>query len=187
MKKILIWILVLIVALVLVALMSFSFYFFQAKKPAATTPVGFPLATTTAGTTQQTQMTIMNQDGSALTTNDFIHNGTTIEDPANPGNYYLAGSSGYCYPDGTCPMAGTSKLYNIIYDSTAKSFIIGLLDEPLSTARMQAEQYLMQTLGITQAQMCSLHYYIGTTTYVNPKYGGDNLGFSFCPGATVLP
>src|SRR5688572_4529375 len=47
------------------------------------------------------------QNGDTVTVSDFIRNGVTIEDPANEGVYYLAGSSGVCNSDGTCPAAGT--------------------------------------------------------------------------------
>jgi hypothetical protein len=83
--------------------------------------------------------------------------------------------------------AATSTDYNIGYDGVAKSFTIALLKEPLGNSRKEAEQFLMTTLGITQQQMCSLNYYVGTTYFVNESYDSSNLGFSFCPGAVALP
>ncbi len=125
--------------------------------------------------------------GGTIVTNDFIHNGVTIPDAANSGRYLLAGNLGYCITDSQKCQAGAVTNFNVFYDSTAGSFTIALLKEPLGQVRLEAEQFLMQTLGITQEDMCRLNYYVGTTAHVNPYYDSKNLGFSFCPGATVLP
>jgi len=49
------------------------------------------------------------------------------------------------------------------------------------------EQFMLKTLGISQQQLCALNYSVGVTRYVNEQYTAKNLGFSFCPGAVVLP
>jgi hypothetical protein len=132
-------------------------------------------------------MTIPTQEGGQVATLNFIDNDITVKDPANEGNYYLAGSSGYCFEDGTCPSAGDPG-FNIVYFSQEGSFAISLNREPLGEVRRDAEQYLRNMLGISETQMCSLNYYISTTVYVNSRYGSmGNLGFSFCPGAVALP
>jgi hypothetical protein len=165
----------------------------QSINSQTTSAIGFPVSTSTSNSASSSNIpTIQNQsiplrDGSTANTKDFIHNGTTIEDPANQGTYYLAGSSGACNKDGSCPTAGTNKDYNILYYPAQNSFNIGIATEPLGPVRLEAEQYLMNALGISEQQMCELNYYVGTTVYVNPQYAGKNLGFSFCPGATALP
>ncbi len=126
-------------------------------------------------------------DGGTTSTLDFINNGTTFEDAANPGNYYLAGTSEYCQPDGSCPTAGPSENFTILYYGGDSSFIIGIMTEPLGQVREEAEQYLKEILGITNEEMCKLNYTIGSSAYVNQTYGGENLGFSFCPDAVLLP
>lgn len=132
-------------------------------------------------------LTVETSDGSPILVKDFISNGITIEDPSNKGWYFLAGDSGACNPDGTCPSAGSEKDFSILYDSVTKSFVVSINTEPLGAVRKNAEQYLMNALGLTESDMCRLEYSVMTTSYVNATYGGENLGFSFCPGAIKLP
>ncbi len=142
---------------------------------------------TTSATSAAQTITIAERGQAPVTVPDFIHNGVTLADSANPGRYLLAGDLGYCpVGGGPCGTASTTD-FNIFYDSTGQYFLIALTQEPIGAARLAAQQFLLQTLGITEAQACALTYYLGTTVDVNPVYAGKNLGFSFCPGATVLP
>ncbi|MBI3572041.1 hypothetical protein HY091_00700 [Candidatus Kaiserbacteria bacterium] len=139
------------------------------------------------GTPASTLILPERDTSTSITTNDFIHNGTTIEDPENKGDYYLAGSLGYCLKDGTCPSGAPSNDYHIVYFSKDQSFTIALIKESIGTARLAAEQFLLATLGVSENDLCNLKYYVGTDIYTNSLYAGKNLGFSFCPGATALP
>ena len=132
-------------------------------------------------------MTLTTQNGAAIVTNDFIHNGVTIPDTANAGNYLLAGNLGYCVSNPQQCQAASSTDFTVYYNSTQQSFIIDLIKEPMGQARLDMEQFMSTVLGLTQQQMCSLNYLVGVTRYVNSQFTGKNLGFSFCPGATVLP
>lgn len=132
-------------------------------------------------------ITIAGQDNASLEVRDFIHNGETIQDVVNPGNYVLAGSLGYCLADGTCPKAADTSTFSISYDEKNASFGIVLLKEPLGETRLAAEAFLSSRLGISRAQLCSLNYYIGTPYWVNEQFSAHNLGFSLCPDATTLP
>lgn len=76
--------------------------------------------------------------------------------------------------------------FDIVYFESNDSFAISLRREPLSENRRQVEAYLQQQLGITQAEMCELRVYIGTSFDVNPEYSGQDFGFSFCPGSVQL-
>ena len=145
-----------------------------------------PLGSTTSSGSTKT-IAVGALGGGTVVTNDFIHNGVTLLDAANKGRYLLAGNLGYCISDPQKCQAGTQTDFSIFYDSTYGSFTIALLKEPLGGARLEMEQFLMNTLGITQSDMCKLNYYVGTTFDVNVAYSAENLGFSFCPGATVLP
>ena len=113
------------------------------------------------------------QDSGVVVTNDFIRNNATLTDASNVGNYYLTGSS--------------TNGYAIGYRMPAQFFTIALEREPLGETRAAAENFLLLTLGISEEQLCSLNYYVGTDVYTSILYAGKNLGFSFCPGATVLP
>ncbi len=131
-------------------------------------------------------MTVKAKLGPVVVT-DFIHNGLTGPDTQNPGTYYLAGSPGYCLSDGTCPHGASATEFNITYDTKAQFFTIALVAEPLGTIRGKAERFLLNTLGISETQLCTLNYYVGTVSALNEQFAGRNLGFSFCPNATVLP
>ncbi|HVB20020.1 MAG TPA: hypothetical protein VNF51_01900 [Candidatus Paceibacterota bacterium] len=137
------------------------------------TPVTTPVSPSMESQPSPQKISVATQNGSVVITNDFIHNNVTLPDPSNVGNYYLTGSS--------------TNGYAIGYRTSAQFFTIALEQEPLSQTRTAAEDFLLSTLGITENQLCSLNYYIGTDANTNSFYAGKNLGFSFCPGATVLP
>lgn len=143
---------------------------------------GFPVApsvvngsgTSTFGTpASQLTMPLAVSSSTTMMAKDFIHNGVTLADPSNEGNYYLTGAS----TDG----------YAIGFRTPGEFFTIALQQEPLGQTRLAAENFLLGTLGVTQDQLCHLKYYLGTDVHTNSYYAGKNLGFSFCPGATVLP
>ena len=164
----------------------------QVSEPATTLPGSAPsdLTSSTSGATPSGatgSMTVAAQDGSQVTVLDFIHNGITILDKVNDGVYMLAGNLGYCLSDpGQCQAAPADN-FNVFYNSAPQSFNTVLTKEPIGQARLLMEQFLLSTLGITQSQLCSLKYRVGVTIYVNEQFAGENLGFSFCPGATPLP
>lgn len=164
----------------------------QTTQPTTTLPVSgsiTPIYNPPSATSSQSAQTmeLTTQSGSVVVSNDFIHNGVTIQDKANTGRYLLAGNLDYCLSNPQECQAGSATNFNIYYESALQSFVIALTDEPVGQARSDMEQFLLSTLGITQQQMCSLNYYVGVTMYLNPQFTGKNLGFSFCPGATALP
>jgi hypothetical protein len=146
----------------------------EQQQPPVTLPSSGSVTQTSSSTSQTPQgISITSQSGSPIVTNDFIHNGVTTADPSNAGNYYLTGAS--------------TNGYAIGYRTPAEFFTIALEKEPLGQTRVAAESFLLAALGISQSQLCSLNYYVGTDVQTNSFYAGKNLGFSFCPGATVLP
>lgn len=127
----------------------------------------------TSSSSTSTAATLSGNDGASIVTRDFIHDPVTMPDPSNPGNYYLTGSS--------------TEGFAIGYRLPAQFFTIALEREPLGATRIAAENFLMQSLGVSQQQMCNLQYYIGTDVKTSSLYAGKHLGFSFCPGAIPLP
>jgi hypothetical protein len=115
--------------------------------------------------------------GNPIAVNDFTKDPQTATSTNIPGHYFIAG--------GVDAFSNGSP-YSIYYYDKDNSFTITILDEPIGELRMQAEQLLQQKLGITQAAMCNLRYYLSVRNDLNPLYAGKNLGFSFCPGATRL-
>lgn len=124
--------------------------------------------------------------GGRMETNDFIANGVTIPDPVNPGTHVLAGTLGYCLPDGSCPTGAETKGFTVTYAEQYNVFTI-ILEEPLRVNRSKAEEFMMKTLGIERRDLCDIPYWIGTTSYINALFSGQDLRFSFCPGAVALP
>lgn len=132
-----------------------------------------------------TAISISGTDGAPITTANFIVAKNTVKDAQNDGQYYIVQSSTSCYPD--CTEKNINVPYDILFNTADNSFTISILAEPLGSARIAAEQYLMDTLKISREDMCKLNYVVSTTSHVNATYGGTNLGFSFCPGAVKLP
>lgn len=163
---------------------------------ATTHGVGLPSAssitqsTTGGGSTDDsslgagTTMSVTGISGEVFQTSNFMTDPVTVKDPINPGYYYLGYHSYEGVPD---PTATATPPYVIEYIASTQYFNIALLQEPIGEERGEAEQYLMAHLGIPQNQMCQLNYTISVPDRVNSQYAGKNLGFSFCPGATVLP
>jgi hypothetical protein len=121
---------------------------------------------------------------SPVTQTNFLSDPTTAQDPINPGYYYLGYHVSEGVPDST---ATENPPYIITYISATHYFNIGIFQEPIGPVRLAAEQYLMARLGISQSQMCKLDYMVSVPDRVNSQFSGLNLGFSFCPGATILP
>ncbi len=189
-----------VLSLLMIIVLSVIWYFFFIPKPAPPSDVSQPNPTLPiGGTTEPTpdpsstpsslpgRMSILSQAGTPVVVNDFIQNGTTLPDEANKGNYLLAGNLGYCTSNPEQCQAASSTGFSVYYNGVPQSFTIDLTAEPIGEARLHMEQFMLKTLGISQQQMCNLRYLVGVTRYVNPQYTGKNLGFSFCPGATVLP
>ena len=151
--------------------------------------ITFPTSTTSPSTGERpmTTITIPARDGTPVTVLDFTARETTIEDVQNPGVLYVAGSPEYCLIDGGCPKGADVDGVHVLYNANDQSFTVALLDEPLSEVRRSAEQFLLLALGVREAELCTLDYYIGTDRGVSENYAGTNLGFSFCPGSVVLP
>ncbi len=131
-----------------------------------------------------TTLSLVAVGGGTIQANNFINDPTTAKDPINQGYYYL----GYHVNEGISdPTATDNPPYIIEYISATQYFNIALLQEPIGWVREEAQQYLMAHLAITQTQLCRLNYMVSVPDRVNSQFSGKNLGFSFCPGATVLP
>ena len=147
------------------------------------TPVTLPASQ--AGLDSATAISVAGADGTSIETANFIIAANTVKDTQNDGQYFIVQSSTSCYPD--CTQKNIAVPYDILFNVSDNTFTISLLAEPLGSARISAEQYLMHVLNVSKDDMCNLRYVVSTTSYVNPTYGGTNLGFSFCPNAVKLP
>lgn len=152
-------------------------------------PAQAPYMNTSNGVPSGITATTNNPSGGQITADntntikDFINDPATVQDPINAGQYYL----GYHFNEGILDATATdSPPYVIDYFSATNYFNIVLFQEPIREVRLQAEQYLMAKLGISQDQMCQLKYTVTVPIRVSQIYAGTNLGFSFCPGSTPL-
>jgi hypothetical protein len=118
-------------------------------------------------------------DGS-ISVRNFFNDPLTIADPVNQGHYQLGT---FIDPASAVP---ADVPYYIEYIASTQYFIISLQQEPIGESRQQAEQFLLGHLGVDQTQLCRLNYTVGTPARVSVLHAGQNLGFSFCSGATQL-
>jgi hypothetical protein len=118
--------------------------------------------------------------------NDFMNDGVTFEDPANPGDYILSSHIGYCLENGFCPDEYSSKYFTIWFDAKDSVFFVQLLEQPIATARREAELYLSNVLNITPKELCGLEYYMSVLKNVDERFAGQHLQFSLCSGSQNL-
>lgn len=181
-------------AVAVVGLIALGFWLTApASRPAVTEnvqPSGqspLPVAgsiTTVAATSSSAETILLAAPGGSIQTSNFLSDPATVQDPIAPGYFYL----GYHPYDGSSdPAAVKNPPYLIEYINATQYFNIALLQEPIGSTRSEMEQYLMAHLGITQDQACRLNYMVSVPNRVNSAFSGRNLGFSFCPGAAVLP
>ena len=124
-------------------------------------------------------ISITTADGGRLQTKDFKNDPAMTRDRINAGRYYL----GFNLTNDPTEKAP----YLIGYVETGDFFNVVLLQEPIGQSRKEAERYLMERLGISQNQMCTLRHTVSVPYFVNAFYTGMSLGFSFCPGSVVIP
>lgn len=196
MKKALYILIVILIGLALAGVVWMVGQYVRPAAPNGQTPYANPYAysnntssvtaTSSGSGAPQATTKILLPNGKSLVVKDFIHNRETVPDTVNPGYYFLAGSVGYCLGDGTCPSGYKTDDFSIVYRAADGLFNITLLAEPLAGSRTGAEIFLLDRLGITEAQLCNINYWVGTTDVINSVYADKNLGFEFCPGATRL-
>lgn len=116
------------------------------------------------------------KSGPPPTVAEFRSNPAVWKDPSNAGYYYLTGD----------PRSGDQP-YQIWFAEKFNLFRIGLYAKPLGKNRQEAEQRLLKILKIEPAAACSLNYSVATVRFVDADLAGEELGFSFCPGARTLP
>lgn len=177
------------VVLVVVGIIALIAYLIKPVKPAPVPAEGPSLPDagsqpSTTGGVSSGSILIPISGGSSVATKDFLNDSATVSDPVNPGYYYLGYHESVGPEDTT---ATDAPPYVIEYIAATHYFNIGLYAEPIGQVRRDAEQYLLTTLGVSQDAACALKYMVSVPDKVNSYYSGQNLGFSFCPGAVQLP
>lgn len=143
-------------------------------------PTSFPGEQSVTPFTDQSDGIRLKTTSGSISVRDFLNDSRTSADPVNQGHFQL----GY-YID---PQVETesSPPYYIEYVADAQYFTIALLQDPIKDSRTQAEQFLLEYLGINQEQLCSLNYMVSAPVRVSSLLAGQSLGFSFCPGSISL-
>lgn len=164
---------------VVIILAAIAFFFLRPHTSPANpgTTGGTTLPSSGQVTVTGPTRTVQTSDKKTLSVHDFSQDTDVQTDPNIPGQYFLAGG---VFADQTTP-------YQVFYQSDDDYFGITLYHEPLKATRAAAEIELMNRLGISKDDMCRLNYVVAPGPGVNDAYAGENLGFSFCPGATKLP
>ena len=157
----------------------FATRFQQEETPTEQNPTTvFPTGENSGSTELEDVITIQGAQGQ-IEVNNFLDDSDNVEDTVNGGlflgNQFPSNESSENYPP-----------YVIQYFSPTNYFNIVLSSEPIRDARLHAEAYLQDKLGLTKMEMCSLNYMVSTPNFVNEYYSGMDLRFSFCPGATPL-
>lgn len=100
-------------------------------------------------------------DINGVETNDFVENALDID---TVGDVYFAENANY----------------QILYMSEYKKFLISVLAQPFDVVRKEAEQDFIRTLGISEAQACTLPVEVTTPYFANPEFSGATYTLSFC-------
>jgi len=168
---------ILLIALVVLTILIGGFMWWRMNSvPQTEVPkqqTGFPVSSSYS--TDSPRIAIPAQNNATVNTLNFLTDTGTKEDSANKGYYFLGNQ-----PEVQNP-------YVIVYIAETHYFNISLLQEPISESRAAAEAYLLQHLGLTKEQLCTLDYMVSVPDSVNNIYSDENLGFSFCQGAVQLP
>ncbi len=70
--------------------------------------------------------------------------------------------------------------YQLLYLPTFNQFLITILTPSFETGRKQAEQALLDNLGISEQDACLLNVDMGTPASINPTEAGKRYPLSFC-------
>lgn len=128
--------------------------------------------TTTVSTTPIGMIKITTKDGGSILMKDFYQSPyTKILDSYNDASIK------------------ESTDYNIEFQPQGPRFFIGLhgKGKELYIARDNAEQGLLDKLGITKEEACQIKVTLGVAFSDSEKASGVNYGLSFCPDGKPLP
>jgi hypothetical protein len=164
------------ILVILIVILGVVFFIRIAMHPATPQPVTenpFASSTnTTGGNISGPSLPVTLTDGSRVAVPDFTK---------TPQPDWAGASAGY-------QVSGSEHAdYQILFYPDNSGFLISILKEPLGQSRLEAEKALRETLKLSDAQLCKLSSQVSTSISVNEQYAGQDLGLSFCPGATKLP
>jgi len=174
-----------IASIVIIALVVGAYFFFTSNTPTPSSgtpnqqnPFGEPSGITAPGVTGSSGdfIVVEAQNGTAVSIPNIIK-----DTPSFP-----IGSHTYYFVTNNQQAEGEDAQFDIVY-GTDSSISIGLFKEPLGATRVAAENSLRSLLKQSDSVLCTLVISVAVPYSVNQFYSGQNLGLSFCPGATALP
>lgn len=75
----------------------------------------------------------------------------------------------------------------VIIISPAKQYVqMTIYGTPVGRYRKEAEKFLLNYFGISEADACTTPYLVVPSDDTNSEYAGTNVGLSFCPGSVRL-
>jgi len=178
---------IIIIAVIILVILGSVWYLFLSK-PATTqpqpvssgqNPFGQPAgntSTTIPGNTIQETTQLQTNTGQNITVPDLTAG--KVGFPIGTHQFYFVTSNQ--------ETQGDNAQFDIVYGSDS-SISIGLFKEPLGQARLAAEASLRKLIPLSDPELCTLKITVAVPYQVSQFYAGQNLGLSFCPGATVLP
>ena len=167
----------------LVVIGGVGYFFFRATPSAPTPEGGNPFgnpagnATTSSdGGSSTGTIFLTTTSGGKVSVPDFTQGKRSM--PIGSYQFYLLTNNQ--------DVEGPAAQFEILY-GTDSSITITLLKEPLGAARLAAEDTLKSFIAVSDATFCTFNVHVGVPFGVNKFYASQNLGLSFCPGATPLP
>lgn len=185
-------ILTLVLAVATLALIGFTgtLYFLAqvpSARPSDTPPVSTlpdtnPRAggnTTVGGNTgnpSSNTLEIASSNGGSIFVRDFTKDAGVAS--TTPHSFFLS-----WFPNSELGTTTVESAYDISYSPEGTFFIVVILKEPIGEVRRSATKNLIEKLGISNADVCTLVADVNVPYFVNEFYSAKNLGFPGCPGA----
>lgn len=182
-------ILIILVVLIVLTLVGGGAWYFLAMRTAGPSAPNVPVNpfgfTGTGTEAPRGTETVMARDGSTVPVTAFTEGASSVPISADPSDVqYDLTPYGEYVPGQPYPV----HEFDVQYNRTTSEFIVTLNQEPLGHARVAAEAFLRNILGVTDSTLCALNVTISVPYTLNPTFAAyQNLGPSTCPGAVKLP
>lgn len=134
-----------------------------------TTPVG-------TGNPPPNTLEIASSNGGSIFVRDFTKD-TGVASTTPPSSFLS------WFPNSEVGTTTAESAYEILYSPGGTFFIVVILKEPIGEVRRTATKNLIEKLGISNADVCTLVADVNVPYFVNEFYSGKNLGFPGCPSA----
>lgn len=159
-----------------------TFFFISRTAPAQPAPsqVTFPTSTSTLPSGS------LSSNGAVLQIKSLDGHVYSIPDITTGKKADVLGAGTYYHITNNQDTMGSNAQFEMQY-GTDYSISIVLLKESLKDSRHASETYVRSLLKLSDQTLCSLNVDITVPAPVNDTYADENLGFSFCPNAVLLP